>query len=130
MAFIDADNITNLLQTFLDVQSRRAQIISSNIANADTPGFSAKKLEFEEFLSDAASRVDLPRSKQSEFSELTTADLQVVNRTPTKIGIDGNSVDVGREMAELAQTGVNFNLGAKMLQSRLRILRAAINEGR
>ncbi len=129
MTFMNSDNVTNLLQTFLDVQSRRAQIISSNVANADTPGYVAKELDFESFLNDAASRVNLPRSRQEDLSE-SAASLQVVDRSPTRIGIDGNTVDAGREMAELAQTSVNFNLGAKMLQSRLRLLRTAINEGR
>ena len=129
MALIEADNITNLLQTFLDVQSRRAQIISGNIANAETPGYTAKKLEFEEFLNEAARRANLPPSRRAEFTASDNS-LQVVEQTPTKIGLDGNTVDVGREMAELAQTGVQFNLGAKMLQSRIRLLRTAINEGR
>ncbi|NNE65140.1 MAG: flagellar basal body rod protein FlgB [Pyrinomonadaceae bacterium] len=129
MAFIDADNITNLLQTFLDVQSRRAQIISSNIANADTPGYVAKELDFEDFLRDAASKVNLPQSTLADSGD-SVAALRTVDQTPTKIGLDGNTVDAGREMAELAQTSINFNLGAKMLQSRLRLLRAAIHEGR
>ena len=129
MTFIDTDNITNLLQTFLDVQSRRAQIISSNIANADTAGYVAKELDFEDFLRDAAANVNLPQTKQADISE-SAAALRVVDQTPTKIGFDGNTVDAGREMAELAQTSINFNLGAKMLQSRLRLLRTAIHEGR
>ena len=129
MTVVNSDEITNLLKTYLDVQSRRAEVISSNIANADTPEYQAKELKFEEFLQEAASRVDLPLSRQGE---LLSADqeLQVVNQTPTKIGLDGNTVDVGREMAGLAETGVKFNLGSKMLQSRLRLIRAAISEGR
>ncbi|MEZ5308546.1 MAG: flagellar basal body rod protein FlgB [Pyrinomonadaceae bacterium] len=130
MTLLEPDNITNLLQSFLDVQSRRAQIISSNIANADTPGYTAKELRFEEFLNEAAERANLPRSRQNQSERLSTAELEIAERTPTKIGIDGNTVDSGREMAELAQTGVNFNLGAKMLQARFRILRSAIKEGR
>ena len=129
MTTFNTDNITNLLETFLDVQSRRAEVISSNIANADTPEYQAKELEFEEFLQEAAKKVDLPLSRLEGLSN-AVHELQVVNQTPTKIGLDGNTVDVGREMAGLAETGVKFNLGAKMLQSRLRLIRTAINEGR
>lgn len=130
MSLMSSDNITNLLQTFLDVQSRRAEVISSNIANADTPGYSAKKLEFEDFLKEAARRSKLPRFQQEQRQALSADSLRVIEQTPTAIGMDGNSVDAAKEMSELAQTSINFNLGAKMLQSRLRLLRTAIREGK
>jgi flagellar basal-body rod protein FlgB len=122
-----SDNITSLLQKFLDVQSRRAEVVSSNIANADTPGYRAKTLEFDEYLKEAARRSALPLSQRTDEP---LASLQVTESVPTAIGFDGNTVDAGREMAELAQAGSSFNFGAKMLQSRFRLLRAAIREGR
>jgi flagellar basal-body rod protein FlgB len=123
------DNITNLLQKFLDVQSQKAQVTAGNIANADTPGYIAKELKFDEFMREAVRQASLPYSK-SNWQNLSSAQTQVVEQTPTSIGLDGNTVDIGREMSDLAQTGNNFNFGAKMLQSRLRLLRSAINEGR
>jgi flagellar basal-body rod protein FlgB len=128
VANISSDSITNLLQTFLDVQSRKAQVIAGNIANADTPGYIAKELDFTSYLQEAVRQSSLPAAQQNwEF--LSNAP-RVVEQTPTSIGLDGNTVDMGREMAELAQAGSNFNFGAKMLQSRLRLLRTAIREGR
>ncbi len=121
------DNIINLLQSYLDVQSRRAEVISGNIANADTPGYVAKELDFENYLRDAAAQSLLPANRQTENS---ASAMSVGERTPTAIGLDGNTVDSGQEMAELAQTGSSFNFGAKMLQSRLRLLRTAIREGK
>jgi flagellar basal-body rod protein FlgB len=120
------DNITSLLQNFLDVQSQRTQVIAGNIANADTPDYTAKELRFEDFLRDAARQSDLPLSRQTEILSQT----RIEEQTPTVIGLDGNTVDMGREMSELAQAGTNFNFGAKMLQSRIRTLRMAIREGR
>lgn len=121
-----SDNVTNLLQTFLDVQSRRAEVTAGNIANADTVGYRAKELKFDEYLRDAAEQSSLPLSQQTELN----SQMYVTEQTPTSIGLDGNTVDTGREMADLAQAGSNFNFGAKMLQSRLRLLRTAIREGR
>jgi flagellar basal-body rod protein FlgB len=122
------DNVTNLLQSFLDVQTRRTQVLASNIANADTPGYRAKELEFDQFLRDAAARSNMPASRRTEGG--TASEMRVVEREAEVVGMDGNTVDAGREMAELAQAGSNFNFGAKMLQARLRLLRAAIREGR
>ncbi|MGH9903155.1 MAG: flagellar basal body rod protein FlgB, partial [Pyrinomonadaceae bacterium] len=48
------DSITSLLTSFLNVQSRRSQIAAGNIANADTPGYAAKELEFSDYLRGAA----------------------------------------------------------------------------
>ncbi len=127
MDFSKTDSVTSLLQNFLDVQSKRTQVVAENIANADTPGYVAKKVEFDDFLREAANQSALPASKQNR--ELTN-QMRVVDQEVTTMGMDGNTVDAGREMAELAQTGTNFNFGAKMLQSRLRLLRTAIREGK
>ena len=129
MSLNSTDGITNLLQSFLTVQSRRSEVIAGNIANADTPGYVAKELDFQDYLREAAHQSSLPQAQQN-WQGLSSMTPTVVEQTPTVIGFDGNTVDAGREMAELAQAGMNFNFGAKMLQSRLRLLRTAIREGR
>lgn len=129
MALIPTDNITNLLQSYLDVQSRRTQVIAGNIANADTPGYVAKQLDFDSYLKDAAEQASRPPSQQNE-NALPTSELRVIDKDSPAIGLDGNTVDAGREMAELAQAGTSFNFGAKMLQARFRTLRIAIREGK
>ena len=128
MGILGADNVTNLLQTYLDVQSLRSQTVAGNIANADTPGFIAKEVDFEDFLKDAARESALPSYQQNQLKMNTRPN--VIEQKSETIGLDGNTVDTGREMAELAQVGSNFNFGAKMLQSRLRLLRTAIREGK
>lgn len=125
---IASDSVTNLLETFLDVQSRRSQVIAGNIANADTPGYVAKELDFNSFLRDAADRSELPYSRQEQSG--LASEPKVVDQQISAIGLDGNTVDTGKEMADLAQTGSNFTFGAKMLQSRLRLIRTAIREGK
>jgi len=123
-----SDNITNLLQTYLDVQSRRSEVIAGNIANADTPGYVAKELDFNQYLRDAAQQSSLPAGRQNEQG--LSSQPHVVERLSSVIGLDGNTVDAGQEMVDLASAGGSFNFGAKMLQSRFRLLRAAIKEGR
>lgn len=128
MPITPTDNITNLLQTFMDVQSRKAQVIAGNIANTDTPGYIAKELDFNDYLQEAARQSTLPSSQQDW--EHLSGEPRIIEQTPTAIGLDGNTVNTGKEMAEMAQTGSNFNFGAKMLQSRLRLLHMAIREGK
>lgn len=129
MNILPTDNTINLLQTFLDVQSRRAEIIAGNVANAETPGYKAQELNFEEHLRDAARLAELPARAQ-ESASLSLTQPKITEQEASVVGFDGNTVDVGREMSQLAQAGGSFNFGVKMLQSHLRLLRAAIREGR
>ena len=121
-----SDNITSLLGTFLDVQSRRAEIVAGNLANVDTPGFTARELDFNDFLREAAAQSLDPKNTDAK----AIAPARVVDQEATTIGIDGNTVDPGREMATLAEAGTKYLEGTQLLQMRLRTLRAAIREGK
>jgi flagellar basal-body rod protein FlgB len=126
MTFTGVDNITSLLSNFLDVQSRRSEIVAGNLANADTPGYVAKELDFAEFLRDAASESLSPSGGKSP----NTSGPRVVDQQATMIGLDGNTVDAGREMSTLAEAGMKYLEGTQLLQMRLRTLRTAIREGK
>jgi len=126
----DTDRITALLTDYLDVQSRRAEVVASNLANLDTPGFQAKELDFEEHLRTAAQRALLPASADSDVETPLANSLRVVEQTGNVPGLDGNTVDNGREMATMADVGMRFLTGTQLLQSRFRALRMAIREGK
>lgn len=123
------DSITSLLTKFLDVQSRRAEIVASNLANADTPGYVAKELDFADYMREAAREALSPTGSSTESKSFIQTP-HVVEQTTGAVGIDGNTVDAGREMSTLAEAGTQYLAGTQLLQSRLRILRMAIREGR
>ena len=125
MGLPGADNITSLLGMFLDVQSRRAEIVAGNLANADTPGYAAKELQFAEFLREAAQQSLAPAGTANR-----TGDLQIVEQQSAAVTPDGNSVDVSHEMSTLAEAGMKYLEGTQLLQMRLRTLRTAIREGK
>ncbi len=128
MGLAELDRITTLLTDFLDVQSRRAELVASNLANADTPDYKAKKLEFDEYLRNAVRAAVAPR--HTAQGRASTDSMRVVEQTDNVPGLDGNTVDTAREMATLAETGGKFMTGTQLLQMRFRTLRAAIKEGR
>src|SRR5262249_49549341 len=125
----EMDRITTLLTDYLDVQSRRAEIVAGNLANADTPDFKAKELDFEDYLRTAAQEA-ISRPTAGHPAAPLVSSLRVVEQTDNVPGVDGNTVDTGREMATLANAGGQFLAGAQMLQAHFRVLRAAIREGR
>jgi flagellar basal-body rod protein FlgB len=125
MDFPGADNITSLLGTFLDVQSRRAEVVAGNLANADTPGYAAKEVNFADFLRDAATQSLQPGGSSNRANTLQVTEQQSAALTP-----DGNTVDVTHEMSTLAEAGMKYLEGTQLLQMRLRTLRTAIREGK
>ena len=125
----EIDRITTLLTDYLDIQSRRAELVASNLANADTPDFKAKELDFQDYLRAAAQRALAPPANGVAPLALDQTP-HVVEQKDNVPGIDGNTVDTGREMATLANAGGQFIFGTNMLQAHFRVLRAAIKEGR
>ncbi len=118
------DNMTSLLSTFLDVQSRRSEVVAGNLANVDTPGYVAKELDFADFLRNAAQESLTTDTSQNHRAGIS--GLRIIEQQATTVGLDGNTVDAGREMSTLAEAGVKFLEGTQLLQMRLRTLRAAI----
>ena len=132
MRLSEMDHVTALLTDYLNVQSRRAEVVAGNLANADTPGFKAQELDFMDYLKTAAEQMVEPNRKGYAEALLNVANrsVRVVEQDYHAAGIDGNTVDTEREMSTLADTGLQFLTGTQMLQSRFRTLRSAIKEGR
>jgi flagellar basal-body rod protein FlgB len=122
------DSITSLLDSFLNVQSRRAEVVAANLANADTPGYIAKTLDFESFLNQEAMAASSPN--QAAKQPGTSQGPRIIDQTGGAVGLDGNTVDQDHEMYTLADAGMRYMTGLQLLQSRLRTLRTAIREGR
>ena len=102
------------LGSFLTHLARRQQVIASNVANADTPGYRTR---------DVAS----PRS----FAELLDAGIgQEFEAEGLAEKNDGNNVSVDREARMLAENTLRFNLVTQMLRGELKGLRSAIQEGK
>ena len=122
------DNITSLLGSFLDVHSRRAEVVAGNLANADTPGYTAKEVDFADFLRNAANESMTPTAAGGQAGMM--GGPQIVEQQRITIGLDGNTVDSAREMSTLADAGMKYLEGTQLLQMRLRTLRTAIREGK
>jgi len=109
-------------------------VISSNIANADTPHFKADKRNFSDFFKTklSASQTDTLATTQKNHiqdSPSTSLSLGVFNRSEDEQRMDGNTVDVEHEMAMLAENQLMYELNMKVLQGRLNGIANAIKEG-
>ena len=122
----------------LDHRLKRSEVITSNIANSETPGFRALGYDFENQLAALAQldkalklRVEQPLHFHNQF---TRADGRIepdVYVLPTEsIPEDGNTVDVDEQMTRMAQNQILYRSAVESLTRKIGILRYAINGGR
>ena len=130
-------DMTNVLEKGLDACALRNQVISNNIANADTPGFKASSVAFEEYMKDALEdggdfALQKTRDKHMDIGTSDAADVeaQVVANTDTTMRMDGNNVDIEYEMNELAKNNIEYYTLLEKVNSEFTQLRTAITEGR
>lgn len=122
----------------LDQRNKRSEVISSNVANSETPGFRAIGYDFEEQLQ-AVSRLDRrtplkvqdDRHLRNAFTKASGEIEPDVYVQPTEsVGEDGNTVDVDSEMARMAQNQILYRSAVEMINRKVGIIRYAINGGR
>lgn len=112
-------NNIDLAQKTLDTLWLRQQAISDNIANADTPGYKAKSVKFEEYLHSATGK-----SGVASLKAVVTQD----NSTTMKE--DGNNVDIDEQNIELARTILEYEYMIQSLSSELSRMKYAVTEGK
>jgi flagellar basal-body rod protein FlgB len=116
------DVSTVALERALAGSALRQQVLSNNIANANTPGFRRSDVDFKSALADALGDDEAAESVgQVTFG--VDADASGATR------FDGSNVDVDREMAALAENSLDYQAISTTLRARLRMLETAISGG-
>jgi flagellar basal-body rod protein FlgB len=129
------DTTMQLLHKVLDLRSKNQEIIGSNIANAETPGFSARSFTFEEQLKTILSSGGMtPVATQPNHIPLTSTSFDQatgtisIKRDTTGIG-DENTVSVNQEMVKLSQNEILYEAAIAMLNKKLAMLKYAASGG-
>lgn len=108
------DPVAGHLERYMDLLSARQKLVASNIANADTPGYKTRDIDF-----------------RSEFESLVSGGpLRVVEVAGLATRNDGNNVSLDRESRLLAENALRFNVAAQLLRAEIRAVRAAIQGGK
>lgn len=129
------DRSMQLMQKALDLRTKNQQVISSNIANADTPGYQPARLEFTKQLERALKTPDIsqPDTNPRHFPidpSLSQVEGNVkVLRTPPLAG-DRSSVNVDQEMVSLAENQIAYEATVQMLNKKLGLLKYVAQDGR
>ena len=106
------DSITDQIEHYMDLLSARQKLVASNIANADTPGYKTKDIDFQfEFL-----------------SQIQNGPPNVVETPGLVVKNDGNNVTIDREARLLSENDLRFNLAAALMKTQMKLMTAAIQE--
>ncbi len=126
------DNQLQFHQTALNVQAYRQQLLSSNIANADTPHYKARDIDFRSILSGVANRRDalaLSRTQTRHIGsgEVNPLQAETLYRTEQQSSVDGNTVNMDVERAAFAENSVHYEASLVFINGLLRSMQSAIS---
>jgi flagellar basal-body rod protein FlgB len=108
------DRLAARLEQYMDLLGQRQKLVAGNVANADTPGYKTRDIDF-----------------QFEYMSLIPgAEPSVIEAPGLKIKNDGNNVSLDRETRLLAENALRFNLASNLLRGQIRSVRSAIQEGK
>ncbi len=129
---ISIDKHFGLAEQALELRSMRANVLANNIANADTPGYKARDIDFQAMLSarmgDTSDSIGMNGTEPGHL--LTTPQGDTMTglkfRTPSQPSIDGNTVDAQLEKTQFVQNTVEFQAAFEFLNGKVKSMLTAI----
>ncbi|WP_170007420.1 flagellar basal body rod protein FlgB [Bacillus fonticola] len=126
-----SETITTL-ERGLSYSGAKQQAISQNLANIDTPNYKAKDVSFRSVLNDSERSLEAKRTNQRHipFSVSTSSRQATITAQNTQYANNGNSVDVDKEMAEMAENQIYYQALVDRLNGKFTSLQTVIRGGR
>ena len=130
---ISFDKALGISEQALKFRAQRAEVLANNIANADTPNYKARDLDFAAVLEQQSSKTnngsfDLQRTdaRHIDASGVSAADPSLMYRISTQPSLDQNTVDSQIEQSNYAQNSVDFQASFTLLNSKFKGLISAL----
>ena len=119
-----------VLNAVLDVTQLRQRVVANNVANVSTKGYRKKSVQFQEYLNSFVRKPEVG-GQATQARHITSPKLwknPAVFESETGPNDTGlNNVDIDKEMAELAENHLLFNVGSHLLAGSFRGLKKAIS---
>lgn len=113
----------------LDLRAQRMELLAANIANADTPGYKARDIDFAAAMSaagDAQGALMRTHERHLPAGGTVNSGGDVLYRVPGQPAMDGNTVESQREHAEFMDNAMRYQASLTLLEGRINSLRTAI----
>lgn len=115
----------------LFVREKRAEILANNLANANTPQYKARDLDFKSMIRQAMDAQQAPAGRAGTSGHVALGgasgpDGSLMYRVPMQPSLDGNTVDTDIEMSNFARNALDYQASLTFLQGKFRGLKSAI----
>lgn len=125
------DEALRFNQTALNLRGARQELLASNVANADTPGYKARDIDFASALQNALSGTAVQMTKSAAMHLDGSAGSQmlgapVLYRVPDQPSADGNTVNMDVERAQAADNALRYEVGVSFVNAQLKEMSAAL----
>ena len=129
------DKTTDALATSLQMRQIRHNVTAANIANAETPGYHAKKVEFEEALAraldlDGTNKLTTSNGDHYAVGGKSEVTPGIYENPDVEVSNDGNTVDMEKEMSALTENSILYKTALQLINKKMASLRYAISESR
>jgi len=131
------DKTLQALAAAVKFREMRQEVISSNVANKDVPGYKAKRLDFEEALAralDVDGNLSMKVEDQKHYNVgnggFNNLQPEVYNDPNGVVSENGNTVDVQEEMAMMAENKVMYDTVVQLMNKKLGLMKYTINSER
>jgi flagellar basal-body rod protein FlgB len=132
------DDYMRVNETAINLRAQRQELLASNIANADTPNYKARDIDFSKTMENALARNNVQTTaltktdpahlsaKQSTDGSSGTNDVQIMYRSPLQPNADSNTVDMDVERNQFADNAVHYEAGLTMITAQIKDMLAVI----
>jgi flagellar basal-body rod protein FlgB len=126
------DKLFGIHERALTLQARRAEVLSTNLANANTPAYKARDVDFASILGamTANQRNELQLSttntRHLNDAAVNADSVELKYRIPFEPSPDGNSVETYREHAEFTENAIRYQMTLTILGGRIRSMMSAL----
>ncbi len=129
-------NTLAMLERSLDLRSRNQKLIVSNLANMDTPNYKAFKMMVADQMagpSGGDAQVTMTRTRSEHMAprqaDTESMPAERVEHNPLSIRGDGNTVELEREMSNLAENTLMYNTATRLVANKFNLLKSVIKGG-
>ncbi|MEO5356616.1 MAG: flagellar basal body rod protein FlgB [Nitrospirae bacterium YQR-1] len=112
------------LNTLMDYTTMRQKVLSSNIANSDTPGYRAKELDFSAFFNKAKLKLVATKAAHYEDGLYPGRDGAVIDENTLFWG-DKNNVELDMEVAKMTENGLLYQGATKLISTKYKMYKSA-----
>ncbi|EOI1329818.1 TPA: flagellar basal body rod protein FlgB [Citrobacter koseri] len=116
-------------QEALNLRAQRQEVLAANIANADTPGYQARDMDFASELKKVMVRgreetggiaLKLTSAQHIPAQTVASSSVDLLYRIPDQPSLDGNTVDMDRERTQFADNSLKYQTGLTVLGGQIK----------